>query len=413
MNSPAGRECRFCSAPLNDTFADLGASPLANSFLKAQDLQRGELFYPLHVYVCASCFLVQLPELSSPADIFSDYAYFSSYSKSWLDHARRFAAMAVDRFALGPDSLVVEIGSNDGYLLHYFKEAGVPVIGVEPASNVAAAAREKGIKTINRFFDHNLAEELAAGGSKADLIVGNNVLAHIPDVGTLMRGLKKLLKPGGTISMEFPHLLSLVGGNQFDTIYHEHYSYYSLTTADTVFSSYGLTIYDLEFLPTHGGSLRIFAGHESNPSARRRKSVAEALEREEMAGLKSIQYYRRFDETVRAHKRKILNFLIAAKEQEKSIAAYGAAAKGNTMLNYCGVGTDFIDYCVDRSPHKQGTYLPGSRIPVYGPEKVSETRPDYLVIMPWNLKEEISEQMAAIRDWGGRFVTLVPRVEVF
>ena len=407
------RLCRFCRTPLKHTFADLGVSPLSNSYLKAEDLNRMEPFYPLHVFACSNCFLVQLEELSSPQEIFNDYAYFSSFSDSWLEHARSYAHMAKERFQLGSGSRVVEIGSNDGYLLRFFKELGIGVLGIEPAANVAETARERGIETVVRFFDSTLAAELAAEGRQADLLVGNNVLAHIPAVNDLMNGLKKILKPGGIISMEFPHLLSLIEENQFDTIYHEHYSYFSLTTADTIFGSHGLRLFDAEELSTHGGSLRIYACHGEEEAFPRSERVEEMLEREERLGFKKIETYGAFDRRVKAVKREILKFLIGLKEEGKTIAAYGAPAKGNTLLNYCGIGPDFIDYTVDRSPHKQGTYLPGSRIPVYSPDKVFETKPDYLVILPWNLKEEIAGQMADIRKWGGKFVTLIPGVRVF
>jgi len=405
------RRCRFCRTPLEHTFVDLGVAPLSNSYLRQSDLNRMEPFYPLHVYVCSSCFLVQLDEISSPEEIFSDYAYFSSFSESWLEHARNFARMAVERFDLNQSSRVVEIGSNDGYLLRFFMDFGVQTLGVEPASNVARAAREQGIETITRFFDEELALELAAKGKKADLMVGNNVLAHIPRTIDLMRGLKKLLKPGGVISMEFPHLLSLMEQNQFDTIYHEHYSYYSLTTVSRIFGTHGLPLFDSELLDTHGGSLRIYAGHEEDGRTREAR-VDRLLEEEAAKGLTDIRTYRSFENQVKKIKRNILKFMIRAKEEGKSIAGYGAPAKGNTLLNYCGIGPDFIDYTVDLSPHKQGLYLPGSRIPIYDPEQVFRTRPDYLLILPWNLRREIMAQMAGIRQWGGKFVVLIPDIEI-
>ncbi len=406
------RQCRFCKTPLRHTFVDLGALPLSNSYLRVEELTNMEPFYPLQVYVCSNCFLVQLEELSSPREIFSDYAYFSSFSKSWLEHARTFAQMAAVRFKLEKSSRVVEIGSNDGYLLRFFKEMGITVLGIEPAVNVAEAAREQGIDTIIRFFDSSLAGELAAEGKGADLLVGNNVLAHIPRVNDLMIGLKKLLNPGGAVSMEFPHLLSLIEENQFDTIYHEHYSYYSLTAVERIFGAHGLDLFDAELLETHGGSLRIYACHREDEKYVRSERVKTLLEKEERRGLKYIETYEAFGGQVREAKRNILKFLIGLKERGGVIAAYGAPAKGNTLLNYCGIGPDFIDYTVDRSPHKQGQYLPGSRIPIYGPEKVFQTRPDYLLILPWNLKEEIMEQMAGIREWGGKFAVLIPEVEI-
>ena len=405
------RQCRFCETPLRHTFVDLGASPLSNSYLQAEELTKMEPFYPLHVFVCSNCFLVQLEELSSPREIFNDYAYFSSFSESWLEHSRVFAQMAADRFKLEKNSRVVEIGSNDGYLLRFFKEMGIGVLGIEPAANVAEAARDQGIETVVRFFDSDLAAELAAEGKGADLLVGNNVLAHIPRINDLMTGLKRLLKPNGVISMEFPHLLSLIEKNQFDTIYHEHYSYFSLTTAETIFRKHGLTLFNAELLDTHGGSLRIYACHEG--VFRQTEVIKSLLEKEESRGLKKIETYEVFGDQVRTAKRSILEYLIGLKEAGRSIAAYGAPAKGNTLLNYCGIGTDFIDYTVDLSPHKQGLYLPGSRIPIYGPDKIFETRPDYLLILPWNLKEEIMGQMADIRQWGCKFLILIPEINIY
>ncbi|OPL12309.1 MAG: SAM-dependent methyltransferase [Firmicutes bacterium ML8_F2] len=407
------RRCRFCGTPLADTFVDLGVSPLANSYLKAADLDQMEPFYPLHTYVCSECFLVQLTEQSRPQDIFSEYAYFSSYSDSWLKHAADFAGEAIKRFALDSNSRIVEIGSNDGYLLRFFMEAGIPSLGIEPAANIAAAARERGIETVVSFFNSRLAGELVAAGKEADLLIGNNVLAHIPGTNDLLKGMKELLKPDGVISMEFPHLLSLMEQNQFDTIYHEHYSYYSLGTAARIFAAHGLPLFDVELLPTHGGSLRIFAAHAENNGRRPTGRLEDLLETEREKGLLDLKTYRAFDTKVKKVKREILKFLIEIKNEGKSVAGYGAPAKGNTLLNYCGIGTDFIDYTVDRSPHKQGLYLPGSRIPVYEPEKIFETKPDYVLILPWNLREEIAGQIRGIRDWGGRFVVFIPQVEVF
>jgi len=406
------RRCRFCRTPLMYTFVDLGVSPLSNSYLEPEDLVKMEPFYPLHVYVCHECFLVQLEEMSSPQDIFSDYAYFSSFSESWLEHARSYAKMATDRFNLDQSSRVVEIGSNDGYLLRFFKEMGIPVLGIEPAANVAEAAREEEIETIARFFDSTLAEELAGAGRQADLVVGNNVLAHIPDTNDLMQSLKSLLKPSGVVSMEFPHLLSLIEEYQFDTIYHEHYSYFSLATAERIFRAHDLLLYDAELLRTHGGSLRIYACRDEDRVLMQTDRLKELLDKEEKKGLKELNTYLDFEKKVRQSKCEILKFMIRAKEEGRSICAYGAPAKGNTLLNYCGIGPEFIDYTVDISPHKQGRYLPGSRIPIYEPERIFETRPDYLLILPWNLKQEIMGQMEGIRKWGGRFVTLIPEVEI-
>ncbi len=418
MNKKASEEtnnsnklCRFCRTPLKETFVNLGLSPLANAYRKKEELQLAEQFYPLHVFVCSNCLLVQLEEIESPLEIFSEYLYFSSFSSSWLEHAARFAGDAVKRFGLDDQKLVIEFGSNDGYLLRYFKEAGVKVLGIEPAENVAAVARRNGIDTVADFFGSALAAELTGRGLKADLIVGNNVIAHIPNTNDLIQGLKTVLNEGGVISLEFPHLLSLIEENQFDTIYHEHYSYYSLYTMEKIMAAHGLHLFDAELLQTHGGSLRVFACHSGDERHKRCERVKDILLLEEKNGLMNMATYAAFAEKTRRVKRDILKFMIGLKEEGCSIAAYGAPAKGNTLLNYCGIGTDFIDYTVDLSPHKQGLYLPGSRIPIYGPEKIFETRPDYLVILPWNLKAEIMEQMAGIRDWGGKFVTLIPGVD--
>jgi len=404
--------CRFCGAPLSDVFVDLGASPLANSYLEPEDLGKAEPFYPLCVYVCAECFLVQLPEEEKPEAIFSDYAYFSSYSESWLRHAETYASAVIERFGLGPGHQVIEIASNDGYLLRWFKERGIPVLGIEPARNVAAAAEEAGIPTIVKFFGEATARDLKAQGKRADLLVGNNVLAHVPDLNDFVAGLKTLLAPTGVLTMEFPHLLRLIEEDQFDTIYHEHYSYFSFTTVRKVFAAHGMTLFDVEELSTHGGSLRIYARHDEDDSKPVGERVADLLVREETARLNCLKTYSSFSERVQRVKRDLLRFLIQAKEEGKSIAGYGAAAKGNTLLNYCGVRTDFIDYTVDRSPHKQGRYLPGTRIPIHAPDRLRETRPDYVLILPWNLKEEIMEQMADVRSWGGHFVVAIPEVRI-
>jgi SAM-dependent methyltransferase len=404
--------CRFCSAPLEVSFCDLGMTPLSNAYLAADELQRMERFYPLHAYVCGKCFLVQLPEFESPEHIFSDYAYFSSYSDSWLAHARAYTEAMTRRFGLGPRSQVIEVASNDGYLLQYFVQQGVPVLGIEPAANVARAAVEKGIPTEVRFFGRDTARELAGRGVRADLLLGNNVLAHVPDVNDFVAGMKLALKSAGTITMEFPHLLRLMQQRQFDTIYHEHFSYLSFAAAERIFAAHGLTLFDVEELPTHGGSLRIYARHSEDGSKPVGHRVGELRAREEAAGLRDLGAYADFAEAVREAKRSLLEFLIAAKRQRKKVAGYGAPAKGNTLLNYCGIGPDFIDYTVDRSPHKQGRFLPGTHIPIFPPEKLRETRPDYILILPWNLKDEIVEQMAHVREWGARFVVPIPRVEV-
>ena len=411
-SAPGAGACRFCAAPLERTFVDLGLSPLANSYVKAEDLGRGEPFLPLHVYLCEACLLVQLPEAERPEEIFSDYAYFSSYSESWLEHARRYCEAMQERFGLGSESQVVELASNDGYLLQYFHGAGIPVLGVEPAANVAAAAVEKGIPTRVEFFGEETAKRMVAEGIRADLLLGNNVLAHVPGLNDFVAGMKLLLAPGGVLTMEFPHLLRLMDEGQFDTIYHEHYSYFSFITVRQVFAHHGLTLFDVEELPTHGGSLRIFGRHGEDGEKEETPRVADLLRREEEAGLKTTAAYDAFGERTREVKRGLLRFLLQAKAEGKSVVGYGAPAKGNTLLNYCGIGTDFLDYTVDRSPHKQGCFLPGTRIPIFGPEKIRQTKPDYVLILPWNLRTEIVEQMADIRSWGGRFVTAVPDIQV-
>lgn len=408
-----GLGCRFCGTPLSHVFVDLGAQPLANSYLEPEALGKAEPFYPLRVYVCEACFLVQLPEEEKPEAIFSDYAYFSSYSESWLRHARTYAEAMIERLCLGPGHQVVEIASNDGYLLRWFAETGIPVLGVEPAGNVAEAAQAAGIPTTVKFFGRETARELRAEGTRADLLVGNNVLAHVPDLNDFVAGLAILLGPTGVLTLEFPHLLRLMAEDQFDTIYHEHYSYFSFQTVRRIFAFHGLTVFDVEELPTHGGSLRVYARHEDDSSKPVGERVRDLLAREEEAGMGRLDTYRSFAERVCRVKRGLLRFLIQAKEEGKSIAGYGAPAKGNTLLNYCGVRADFLDYTVDRSPHKQGRYLPGTRIPIHGPDRLRETRPDYVLILPWNLKEEIMEQMADVRSWGGRFVVAIPEVRVF
>jgi len=406
-------KCRFCGTPLKNIFADLGLSPFANSYLKKEQLYQMEPFYPLQVYVCDTCFLVQLPVFQRPEEIFGDYAYFSSYSESWLQHAKSYTDMMAKRFLIDPNWMVVENASNDGYLLQYFKEKGIPVLGIEPARNVAKAAQDAGIPTIDKFFGVQTAIELAAAGKHADLLIGNNVLAHVPDINDFVKGMKILLKPKGIITMEFPHLLRLVEGNQFDTIYHEHFSYFSLIAVKKIFDTHGLTLFDVEELSTHGGSLRIYARHSEDSSRPVCRTVPELIDRETRKGFTNLKYYLNFGDKLREAKRNILEFMIGLKKEGKTIAGYGAPAKGNTLLNYCGIRTDFIDFTVDRSPHKQGHYLPGTRIPIFHPDKIKGKMPDYLLILPWNLKEEIMGQMAYIRDWGGRFIVLIPDVKVY
>lgn len=412
VNLRPGSACRFCGASLDKTFIDLGMSPLANSYIKADESNRMEPFYPLHVYVCSKCLLVQLEEFTSPQSIFGDYAYFSSYSESWLDHAKRYVENVSGRFDLGPRHHVVEIASNDGYLLQYFVQRGVPVLGVEPAANVAAVAKKKGIPSVVKFFGVKTARELAKMNKRADLLIGNNVLAHVPNINDFVGGLKILLKPKGVITMEFPHLMQLMAENQFDTIYHEHFSYFSLLAVEHVFAKHGLTLFDVEELPTHGGSLRIYARHGKDVSKPVGSRITELREREEQAGFDTLQYYLNFASQVETTKRKLLTFLIEAKEKGKSVVGYGAPAKGNTLLNYCGVRTDFLDYTVDRSPYKQGHLLPGVRVPIFHPDKIKETKPDYILILPWNIRDEVMQQMSYVREWGGKFVVPIPEVKV-
>jgi len=404
--------CRFCGTPLKLSFADLGMSPPSNSFLEAQALNRMERFYPLHAWVCEKCFLVQLEEFETPEQIFSDYAYFSSYSESWLAHAEAYTRVMTVRFGLNASSFVVEIASNDGYLLQNFVAQGVPVLGIEPAANVAAVAEKKGVPTLVKFFGVRTATDLAAAGRKADLILGNNVLAHVPDLNDFVRGMSLLLKPGGVVTMEFPQLLKLMQESQFDTIYHEHFSYLSFVVAERVFAAHGLTLFDVDEIPTHGGSLRIYARHAAHAALPISQKVAELRAREQAAGLERADTYRAFAEQVRSAKRSLLKFLVEARESGKRVAGYGAPAKGNTLLNYCGVRSDLLEYTVDRSPHKQGRFLPGVHIPIHAPERIMQTRPDYVLILPWNLKDEIVAQMAGIRAWGGRFVVPIPETKV-
>ncbi|TKB69891.1 MAG: class I SAM-dependent methyltransferase [Nitrospira sp.] len=404
--------CRSCGATLEHTFVDLGMSPLANSYIKSDQLDHMEPFYPLHVYVCEKCFLVQLKQFSTPHDIFSDYAYFSSFSDSWLAHAKAYVDMIVGRFGLDRSSKVVEIASNDGYLLQNFVSRGIPALGVEPASNIAEVAKKKGIQTKVAFFGENTARDVAADGWAADLIIGNNVLAHVPDLNDFVNGLKVLLKPTGLITMEFPHLLQLMQQNQFDTIYHEHFSYFSFLAVEQVFARHGMKLFDVEELSTHGGSLRIYACHHDDMSKPIEARAKELKSREETAGFGQLNHYLSFGPRVETTKRKLLSFLISAKQEGKHVVGYGAPAKGNTLLNYCGIRTDLIDYTVDRSPYKQGHFLPGVHIPIYGPERVRDTRPAYLLILPWNIREEVMQQMSFIREWGGKFVVPIPEVQV-
>ncbi len=403
--------CRFCRAPLRHTFADLGMSPLANSYVAPDRANAMEPFYPLHALVCERCKLVQLEEFETAEGIFSDYAYFSSYSSSWLEHARRYVADMTERFGLDASSRVVELASNDGYLLQYFVRGGVPVLGVEPAANVAEVAVQKGVPTLVAFFGVATAEQVAADG-QADLLLGNNVLAHVPDLNDFVGGMKVLLKPGGVITMEFPHLLRLVDENQWDTIYHEHFSYFSFLTVRQVFAAHGLRLFDVQELPTHGGSLRIFGCHDDDAAKPDTEATVELLERERAAGFEDLETYTRYGERVEAEKRDILEFLIGLKRDGKRIVGYGAPAKGNTLLNYCGIRTDFLEYTCDLNPHKQDHRLPGTHIPIRSPDVLREDRPDVVVILPWNLKDEIVEQLAYVREWGGQFAARAPQIQL-
>ena len=407
----AAKRCRFCDAELTRTFVDLGRSPLANSLLSADQINRAETTYPLHVFVCERCLLVQVQEFAPAANIFNDYLYFSSYSQLWLDHCHDYADRMVERYRLDAGSLVVEVASNDGYLLQYFKERGIGVLGVEPAANVAKVAQHKGIASEVAFFGVETARRLRAAGKSADLMAANNVLAHVPDLHDFVAGFKLLLKPAGTATFEFPHLLRLIEEKQFDTIYHEHFSYFSFHVADQVFATHGLRIYDVESLSTHGGSLRLFVCHDDAPFAGTAE-VDDMIASERAAGLDRVDGYAGFAKSVVDIKCALLEFLIEARNVGKSVVGYGAPAKGNTLLNYCGVGPELLTYTVDISPHKQGRYLPGVQIPIHAPEHVFETKPDFLLILPWNIKEEIMTRMAAIRQWGGRFVVPIPKLTI-
>ncbi|MFZ1011511.1 MAG: class I SAM-dependent methyltransferase [Candidatus Sulfotelmatobacter sp.] len=405
--------CRFCGRGLERTFVDLGMSPLCETYPSAEELNRGETYYPLHVYVCDHCFLVQLEQYETAEHIFSNYPYFSSYSDSWLKHAEYYCHNMTNRMGLTAKSLVAEVASNDGYLLQYFVQRGVPVLGIEPAANVAQVAVEKGVPTLVRFFGAEFARQLASQDRCADLVIGNNVLAQVPDLNDFVEGLRILLKPAGTLTLEFPHLLRLIERNQFDTIYHEHFSYFSLITTVRLLEAHGLTVLEVEELATHGGSLRIYACRTENQTREISPSVQHLIAEEERAGLASSEGYEGFAHQVRETKMALVDFLLSAARQGKSVAGYGAPGKSATLLHYCGIGKDFIEYTVDRSPYKQGRFLPGTHIPIYHPERIRETRPDYVLVLPWNLKDEIMQQLQFIREWGGRFVVPIPSVAVY
>ena len=407
------RQCRFCGSSLQRTFVDLGLSPLCETYPAASDFQRGEHYYPLHVYVCENCFLVQLEEYESAENIFSDYAYFSSFSDSWLKHSETYCNKMKSRFGLNEQSFVVEVASNDGYLLQYFVRQGVPVLGIEPAANVAKVAVEKGVPSLVRFFGTKLARELAADGRCADLVLGNNVLAQVPDLNDFVEGLKILLKPDGIITLEFPHLLKLIELNEFDTIYHEHFSYFSMLTTIRIMEAHGLKVFDVEELKSHGGSLRVYGCRAESSAHKLQPSVAKVLADEEKAGLSSLAGYESFGRQVRETKMALVEFLLEAAKEGKSVVGYGAPGKSATLLHYCGIGKDLIAYTVDRSPYKQCRFLPGNHIPIFHPDRIRETKPDYVVILPWNLKDEIMEQLRFIREWGGRFVVPIPKVTIY
>jgi SAM-dependent methyltransferase len=404
--------CRFCSAPLRRTFVDLGMSPLCESYVPADQLSLMEPFYPLHARVCEQCLLVQLEEFVAPEDIFSEYAYFSSYSDSWVAHARDYVAMATERFGLGPDSLVIEVASNDGYLLQHVRERGIPALGVEPAANVAVASRERGIETVVEFFGRDLAARLVAEGRHADLLVANNVMAHVPDLNDFVGGMELVLAPGGVVTIEVPHLVRLVEGNQFDTIYHEHFSYFSFLTASKVLAAHSLEVFDVEELKSHGGSLRLYAQRREEKPYPVASRVAALADHERALGYDTHEGHDGFSPRVREAKWRLLEFLIDARRRGKRVAGYGAPGKGNTLLNYCGIRTDLLEFTVDRNPYKQGHFLPGTRIPIRHPDALEQLRPDYILILAWNLKDEIVEQLSDARRWGARFVVPIPEVDV-
>ena len=405
--------CRFCQHELHHEFIDLSNSPPSNSFLTKKQLNEPEAFYPLRLFVCENCFLVQIEEYRKFGEIFNqDYAYFSSFSTSWLEHARKYVDMITERLGLSTASHVIEIASNDAYLLQYFLEKQIPCLGIEPSANTAQAAREKGIETLDEFFDANLAERLVQEGKKADLIIGNNVLAHVPDINDFVKGLKIALNPGGVVTMEFPHLMRLVEGNQFDTIYHEHFSYFSFHSVRRIFEKHGMVIFDVEELSTHGGSLRIYAMHDEDGSKPVMPNVAALLGKEATRKMLKLNYYLDFQQKADKVKYALVSFLMEQKKHRKKVAAYGAAAKGNTLLNYCGVKKDLIEFVVDASPHKQGKFLPASHIPVIKEDEIKRLKPDYVLILPWNIKNEIMDQLSYIRKWDGKFVTAVPKIEI-
>jgi len=412
VNDGTQQKCHFCKTPLRHTLVDLGMSPLCESYVPAERLNDMEPFYPLHVRVCHRCFLAQVGVYVGSDEIFTEYAYFSSFSDTWLKHAADYVDMIVNRLNLGKTSLAVELASNDGYLLQNFVKKGIPALGVEPAANVAKVAVDKGVPTLVKFFGRETARTMVAAGQQADLVIGNNVLAQVPDLNDFVGGIRLVLKPQGVATLEFPHLMKLMAENQYDTIYHEHFSYFSFITVEKIFAAHDLILFDVEELPTHGGSIRIYARHKEDNSKAVGKRVLELRERELSAGFDRMETYSTFGEKVKESKRKLLEFLIQAKRSGKRIVGYGAPGKGNTLLNYCGIRTDFLDFTVDRNPYKHGKFLPGTHIPILTPDKLAAAKPDYVLILPWNFKDEIIKQMAVIREWGGKFVVPIPTVEV-
>ena len=407
-NDPHAFPCRFCGTLVRDPVVDLGMSPLCESFLTAEQLDAMEPFYPLHVRVCANCLLVQINDYVTAESIFTEYAYYSSYSTSWLEHANSYVSAMTDRLGLGHDSFVVELASNDGYLLQYFVERGIPCLGIEPSENVSEAARDKGVPTDTSFFGEAKAKELAARGQLADLVLGNNVLAQVPDLNDFVAGIPHILKPHGSVTIEFPHAVRMIEENQFDTIYHEHFCYFTLASAEAIFAGHGMTIFDVEELWTHGGSLRIHARHAADESRPPTERLLELRDREIAGGYHDVATYGRFEERVRETKRALLELLIALKRDGRTIVGYGAPGKGNTLLNYCGIRTDFVDFTVDRNPYKHGRFLPGTHIPILDPARIDEVKPDYILILPWNLRDEILAQLAHCRDWGAQFIVPIP-----
>lgn len=405
--------CRFCKKPLNTVFADLGVSPVSNAFLTRNDLTKPEVFHPLVVYICNNCLLVQIPEHEKAKNLFNnEYAYFSSYSDSWLLHCRKYSDYITQRLKLDKNNLVIELASNDGYLLQYFLEKGIKVLGVEPTTNTAKVAKKKSIPTITKFFGVKLSKELKKKNKLADLLIGNNVLAHVPNLNDFVAGMKIILKSNGVITMEFPHLVRLIEGRQFDTIYHEHFSYFTFSVVRKVFAKHGMKVFDVQEIKTHGGSLRVFASHK-NSGYKLTKRAKALLSKEKRGGYNKMSTYLTFQNKINEAKRGILKYLVSEKSKGKQIVGYGAPAKGNTFLNYCGIRSDLLDYTVDRSPHKQGHFLPGTHIPIYSPDKIKKTKPDYVFILPWNIKDEIISQMREVRSWGGKFITAIPKVQIF